>query len=261
MPSPSAPTDFASLIGRREALHGFLGAFLLVALAGEARVMAGPGAGRAAAWIDAQQQIASALAAGRIGGLEWAREVERLAGEIEVAELLALVARARVTPAPAGAHNDPTKRYVRFVSEDGQPRRLAYGAALFDFAPNNVVTPHGHRHMVSAHLVVSGALRVRNFDRVGDEGGAMLLRPTRDYVARAGAVSTMCSERDNVHWFVPDGGEAATFDVIVSGLDDGAPDHLVEAVDPLRAWMRADGVLVAPLIGFEEAARRYTAEV
>jgi hypothetical protein len=32
---------------------------------------------------------------------------------------------------------------------------LAYGAALFGFEPNNVITPHGRRHMASAHMVAS----------------------------------------------------------------------------------------------------------
>lgn len=243
--------------GRR----AFLSAFLLAALAREARALVPRRETGARRWIDGQQAIAEALAAGRISGLAWAGEVERLAAEIDLAELTALVSRARIEPAPAGATNDPAKRYVRFLDADGRPRRLAYGAALFDFAPQNVITPHGHRHMVSAHLVVAGAFRVRNFDRVGDEAGAMRLRPTRDHVARRGQVSTMCAERDNVHWFVPQGGPATTFDVVVSGLDAGAPDHVIEAVDPLHARQEPDGTIVAPIIGFAEASRLYTADI
>ena len=247
------------LFVRRDAIGAFLSAFAVAALAREAR--GAPRPGRAAAWIDGQQDIAEALAAGRMSGLAWAREVERLAGEVDVAELMAAIRSARVVPAGRGSHNDPVKRHVRFLGPDGAPRRLAYGAALFDFAPGNVITPHGHRHMVSAHMVVGGRFRVRNFDRVGDEQGAMLVRPTRDYLAGVGAVSTMCGERDNIHWFVPFGGPATTFDVVVSGLDAGAPDHLIQAIDPLRARPRGDGILVAPIIGFAEAARRYTAGV
>lgn len=247
--------------GRRALLGSFLSSFLLAALAREARGLAPPGRSGARRWVDGQQAIAEALAAGRISGLAWAREVERLAAEIDVAELIALVSRARIEPAGRGAANDPAKRFVRFLDAQGRPRRLAYGAALFDFTPANVITPHGHRHMVSAHLVVAGAFRVRNFDRVGDVPGAMRLRPTRDYLARPGQVSTMCAERDNIHWFVPQGGPATTFDVVISGLDPGAPDHVIEAVDPLRARREGDGILVAPIIGFAEASRLYTAGI
>ena len=248
-------------LGRREALLTFLSSFALVALAREARGAAAPGEARARRWIDGQQDVAEGLAQGRLTARQWTLEVERLAGEIDVAELMAAVDKALIRSAGAPFQNDPHKRFVRFLDEQGRPRRLAYGAALFDFAPNNVVTPHGHRHMVSAHLVVSGRFRVRNFDRLGDEPGAMRLRPTRDYVAGPGRVSTMCSERDKIHWFVPQGGPAATFDVLVSGLDPGRPDHLVEAVDPVRARRAEDGTLIAPIIDFETASRFYTSAI
>jgi hypothetical protein len=248
------------LFRRRAVVGGFLASFLAVALVREARAVI-PAAAGAARWVQAQQDIAEGLAAGRITGLEWAREVERLGAEVELGELLALVRRSQSVAAGAASHNDPQKRFVRFLDEAGQVRRLAYGAAWFDFRPDNVITPHGHRHMVSAHMVAAGALRIRNFDRLGDEGEAMRLRPTRDHVAQPGEVSTMCSERDNVHWFVPVGGAAATFDVIVSGLDEGAPDHLIQAVDPLRARQATDGTLIAPIIDFEESSRRYPVDV
>jgi hypothetical protein len=245
------------LLGRRE----LIAAFAAVALVREARGADAPGASRAARWIDGQQAIAEDLAAGRISGRQWANEVERLAGEVDVAELMAAVRRAQIVPAGPASGNDPRKRFVRFLDAAGQPRRLAYGAALFNFAPGNVVTPHGHRHMVSAHLVVEGRLRVRNFDRLADRDGAMLIRPTRDFVAAAGQVSTMCAERDNVHWFVPIGGRAATFDVILSGLDQGAPEYVIEAVDPLRGRRLDDGSVLAPVIGFDEASLLYTAQL
>jgi hypothetical protein len=247
------------LLTRRDGLAAILSSFAVYALVGEAR--AAWKRGSVAHWIDEQQALASDLAGGRITGAAWSAGVEGLAVQVELEELWAEIARARVTSAGAPWGNDPAKRYVRFLDETGQPRKLNYGVALFDFAPGNVITPHGHRHMVSAHMVVKGAFRVRNFDRVGDEPGAMLLRPTRDYVARAGDVSTMCSERDNIHWFVPQGGPATTFDVVIWGLDEGAPDYDIKAVDPVRGDRLAGGVIRAPIIGFDEASRFYTAAV
>lgn len=249
------------MITRREGLLGILPAFAVYALLAESRALAkGPGSAPAR-WIDGQQAIARSLAAGAIGGRQWCSEVERLGREVDLHELLALISRSRVRPAPDTGTNDPKKRFVEFLGADGAPRRLSYGVALFDFAPASVITPHGHRNMVSAHMVVNGAVRIRNFDRVGDDEGAMLIRPTRDYVAKTGHVSTMCSERDNIHWFVPDGGRATTFDVIISGLVAGQPDHVIQAVDPLGGHRLADGSIRAPIISFDESSRRYSAAV
>jgi hypothetical protein len=249
------------LFGRRHAMAAIMSSFTVLALVREARAFEGPRPIGVRRWVEDQQDIASALSAGQMSGRQWARNVRELAQAVDVRELMAFVRRQQIKAAGAPFHNDPTKRFVRFIDEQGRPQRLAYGAALFDFEPANVVTPHGHRHMVSAHMVVDGQFRVRNFDRVGDAEGAMLLRPTRDYIAKVGQVSTMCTEEDNVHWFVPQGGRGTTFDVVISGLDEGAPDHVVQTVDPLRAARRPDGTLLTPIISFEESSRRYTAAV
>jgi hypothetical protein len=256
---PTAPG--AALNPGRRAVLGGLGAFATLALVREVRGATRPRRTAAARWVDRQQEIAQALAAGQIAPRRWMEDVEALAREVDVAELMAYADRQQVRDAPAASNNDPHKRYVRFLDAEGQPRRLAYGVAFFDFGATNVVTPHGHRHMASAHLVVAGRFRIRNYDRIGDEEGAMLIRPTRDYIWQVGDVSTMSSQRDNIHWFVPRGGPARTFDVVVSDLDPGMPSYEIRAIDPYGGEQRADGVIRAPILGFDAAAARYTADV
>ena len=111
--------------------------------------------------------------------------------------------------------------------------------------------------MQSAHLVVQGNLRARTYDRVGELPGALILRPARDRRLDAGEVSSIGPARENVHWFVPLGERAATFDVLVTGLERGGPDYQVQSVDPLGGTDLGDGTLRAPLLRFEESARRY----
>jgi len=247
---------------RRGAVGSALPGFLIFALLGEARAATAAGDRTSQRWIRRQDEIGRALAAGEIRPLNWCLEVERLALEVDLGQLMATVKRSQLMAGALGSHNDPRKRFVRFLDDHGTPRRLSYAAALFDFEPHNVITPHGHRHMVSAHMVVEGAFRVRNYDRVGDAPGAMIVRPTRDYIAGLGEVSTMCSERDNIHWFVPHGGRrATTFDVIISGIDRGQPDYDIKAIDPYGGVRRRDGTILAPILDFEASARRYTAAV
>ncbi len=248
-------------IDRRSAMASGLAAFSLALLGCE--VSAAKPQRRMAArdWIERQGELARALKGGQISPLQWMADAERLAGEIEVAELMAEVDKAQVTQNAMPPTNDPRKSSIRFLDAEGAPRKLGYGAALFAFEPHNVITPHGHRHMVSSHLVVEGAFRVRNFDRLRDEGEAMIIRPTRDYIARTGALSAMSGPSDNIHWFVPEGGKAMTFDVIISGLDQGEADYEIEAIDPLGGIARPDGTILAPKMSFEAASVKYSAEI
>jgi hypothetical protein len=254
----AAPT---LLLTRRDSVAAILPGFLVYALLGEARAAVPGRRGSVAAWIADQDELARALAAGQVSGPTWCDEVERLGRRVDLEALMATVQSSDLRRAALSTANDPRKRYVKFLDEQGRPRSLAYGAALFDFEPHNVITPHGHKHMVSAHMVVAGRFRVRNFDRLRDEENAMVIRPTRDYVARVGDVSTMCSARDNIHWFVPQGGPATTFDIVISDLDPGLPSYDIKAIDPVRGRHLADGTIAAPIIGFDEASLRYTAEV
>ncbi|RKH15351.1 hypothetical protein D7V97_00670 [Corallococcus sp. CA053C] len=246
---------------RRGHLGAMMSGFLLYALLGEAR--AAPPSRRLSPgrWVERQQEIARTLASGQLRPEGWCTEVERLAAEVDVAELMAEVRRSRLKAGLGGGPHDPQKRSVVFLDESNAPRRLSYATALFEFQPHNVITPHGHKNMVSAHMVVEGRFRIRNFDRVREEEGAMVIRPTRDRLAATGEVSTMCSQRDNIHWFVPQGGPATTFDVIISGLDPQKPSYTLDAIDPLGGRRLSSGLIVAPIIGFEEASRKYTSSV
>ena len=139
--------------------------------------------------------------------------------------------------------------------------KLDYGAATFTFGPESVITPHAHEHMASAHIVVAGKVRIRTYDRIGQEGGSLIIRPTGDHVGQPGSGAAMTVARDNVHWFTPVTQSAMTFDVIIDGLDHGQDDYLIQPLDPLRGKHRPDGDIVAPIISFEESMARYTAHV
>lgn len=260
--SPTAPTSFTKTLGRRRFVGQVLAAFPAYALLAEvAQAGATPAAKTAHRWIEDQQEIALALARGEIRPQQWQSDVQALTHGLDIAELIAEIRRSDGRDIGRALPSYPAKRTIRFRDPDGTPRQLRYAAALFVFDRGNVITPHAHRHMASAHLVIDGAFRVRTFDRIGDADGAILIRPTGDETIRIGDVSTMSTARDNVHWFVPKTETAATFDVIVTGLDAGEPRYEIEAVDPVRGRRRADGTIRAPVVGFEEAARFYTADV
>jgi mannose-6-phosphate isomerase-like protein (cupin superfamily) len=239
---------------------GNLAAFAAYAMVGEARAAA-PRDRRLSArrWIDRQEELARGLHDGSVSQIAWRNGVHSLAREVDVAQLMAEVRRSKVSEAGPPFMKDPVKRHVRFLDEDGQPRKLTYGAALFEFSPGNVITPHAHKHMASAHMVVEGKVRVRTFDRLAEEDGALIIRPTGDRVAGVGEAAAMTSVKDNVHWFTPKSERAVTFDVILSDLDAGQPSFKIEPLDPLAGQRLKGGAIRAPILSFEESMRRYSA--
>jgi hypothetical protein len=145
------------------------------------------------------------------------------------------------------------------VDDAGAAVRLSYGTAMFSFDKNSVITPHAHKHMASAHMVIEGKVRIRTYDRIADEDGAILILPTADVVAQAGEAAAMTTDKDNVHWFAARSDRAMTFDVIVDGLDKGQERYVIQPLDPVGGNHLRDGTISAPLLTFEESAKRYTA--
>jgi len=239
------------VLHRRE----LLGAFTAYALLAElSRARADRRSPSVRAWLDRQEELARALASGTLASESWRREVEALGREADVARL---VAEALPSSAARALPSDPARRILRWRGPGGRPRQQRFAVAYFRFDPGNVITPHGHRGMQSAHLVVEGSLRARTYDRIGEVPGALVLRPAGDRRLEPGEVSSIGQAAENVHWFVPLGERAATFDVLVTGLEPAGPDYQVQPVDPLGGTELGDGTLRAPLLGFEESARRY----
>ncbi len=247
------------MIHRRELILSSLAGFAVFALLREARAaIASDGRIPARRWILRQDELARGLASGKVKPLEWHDAVNALGAEVDVAELGAELRRSKLRDAGPPFGHDPKKRFVTFLEENGAPVHLGYGAALFSFDKDSVITPHAHKHMASAHLVIDGKVRIRTYDRVADEDGALLIHPSRDEVAEAGHAAAMTTLKDNVHWFASRSAEAMTFDVIVDGLDPGTERYLIQPVDPIGGEQLSDGSIRAPLLSFEESSKRYT---
>ncbi|RPH70009.1 MAG: hypothetical protein EHM78_13140 [Myxococcaceae bacterium] len=231
-----------------------LGAFTAYALLAElSSAHAARRARSIRSWLDRQDALARGLASGTLDSEVWRREVEALGSEADVERL---IAEALPSPSARAFPTDPARRILRYRDAEGRPRTQPFAVLLFEFERTSVI-PHAHRGMQSAHLVVHGALRARTYDRLGEAPGALLLRPAGDRRLEPGHVSSIGPGRENVHWFVPLTPRAATFDVIVTGLDPDGPEYQVQPVDPLGATDLGEGRLRAPLLGFEESARRY----
>src|SRR5262249_52739751 len=145
-------------MNRRELMAGFLEAAAL-SLLGEtlaAAELLGPGAGRTVKeWTRAQEDLARRLRSAAIGGRAWQGAGAGPARAPDVEELLASIDFAKLAKEMVFEREGATKRSLRLPHPDDAARRLSFGSALFGLPKGRAITPHGHRNMVSAHLVLA----------------------------------------------------------------------------------------------------------
>ncbi len=197
-------------------------------------------------------ELSRALSRGEIAPLEWQRGAAEVCDGIDLAELCRVadfdrvVARLPLLPRGTSAES------IHLL--DGQ----AFTPKIFAMGKGRAIIPHGHVNMVSQHLVLQGEMRGRHYQRLRDEPGHLIVRPTIDRQFRAGDFSSISDQRDNVHWFVTASERAYTLDAIVADLDRARPYRFhIDFVDPDGASPGSGGTLRMPRLGLDECLQRY----
>lgn len=257
--NPATHTDVRSTPRRRFLAE--VGAFALACgvaplLRAEPRLAAATEVRR---WLQQVDELSRRLRDGAVTSLAWQRDLDALNRATPLVEFLPQLQFDRALAAMQRETKDPAKTFIRLADVDEARVQASFAAAYFVFAKGQVITPHGHRGMLSAHAVVSGALHTRTYDRLGQDGDALLLRPRLDTRATAGFSAAISATEGNVHWFVAERDGSATLDVIVQDVDANGREFAIELVDPRAGETAADGTLRAPLISWQQSSQRYQA--
>ncbi|WP_299701571.1 hypothetical protein [uncultured Tateyamaria sp.] len=148
-----------------------------------------------------------------------------------------------------------TTARIDFGSEEH--RTLHFLPKLFAVNAGRSIIPHGHSNMVSAHLPLTGAFRLRQYDQLARDEHSLTIQPALDRMIRAGDLSSIGEDEDNVHWFIAEE-PSYTFDVIVTGLDDEAEQpYEIFNLDMEAAEPKGNGLLNVPLMPVSEALLKY----
>lgn len=216
------------------------------------------------AWFVRLHEIGHAVRSGQMSPAAWQSAMEELYRELSPAELVEFIDTDRLL---AGLKYPEQKlgavASVAWPHIDGVSAAPRLTAKLFVYRKGSTTPPHVHNHLVSAHWVVRGEIRTRTFDRLEDRESAILLRPTRDEIARPGTLVTMSDARDNGHWFEGRSELAISFDIPISGVtpekqyrhpDEAGSNQIF--VDP-TVRPRGDGSIEAPILPFADSVRRF----
>ena len=204
--------------------------------------------------FQAAHEASRALAEGRLSPTTWQELVEqafRGASAEEIARAIDVESLLRRAPAAIRGAAVVPFAPTQLAGDEG-PRVVT---KLFVLRAGRANPPHAHDNMVSMHYVLRGRFRVRHYDRVRDEPGGIVLRPTIDRVLGPGEATTISDARDNVHWHVAET-DGILLDVVCANLDGQPTDtHLV---DPVHADALEGGLLRAPrLLTVGEALERF----
>ncbi|MDX1388693.1 MAG: hypothetical protein R3344_05860 [Acidobacteriota bacterium] len=193
--------------------------------------------------------------------VEWQAEVEQLLDRVDLEDLLRYIDFERLTASFDFPELGASTEWVAFPRLEGLPEPAQLYKKIFGLKRGRAIIPHGHQNMVSAHLVLRGEFHLRHYDRIEDDGGHLVIRPTMDRTARAGESSSISDDHNNVHWFVTTSDYAYTFDVILTGLDAArANAYEIDNLDIEQAEALPDGLLRVPKLGVQEALEKYGSE-
>lgn len=247
MADPSRRTALTQL----GSLTALLGTLLHPACA---RAYNGPASKELPDWVKKTDQLTALFRQQELSIQDWRAGLDELFNQVSLEELLKDTDFTQIKEQIGYAQKGVTTATIRF--ETG-PRRLTFYPKIFALGKDRAIIPHGHENMVSAHLILSGRLQLRQYDQLSRKDKTMTVRPTIDREISAGELSSIGAKSDNVHWFIATE-PAHTFDMIVTGLDPQANKNFdIFNLDMDNARLETNGEMKVPIIDVNTALAKY----
>jgi hypothetical protein len=226
-----------------QSLLGGIGTFSLAQSLLKADLLAAPLKRAISPWVTELEAMCKGLKDGKVKQTEWQQKAEELFQRVELRDLL------------KATNFDRIARKIKFLEEreaiweisriDGSKISLTCLTMFEALKRGRAIVPHGHRNMASFHMVLSGQLHTRCYDRVESDAQTITIKPTIDEVFTAGKLATMSDEKDNVHWFKAVSETVYAFNVGVYSINPNMDLIGREYIDPDRGEKLSGGLIRA----------------
>lgn len=233
-------------LSRRSFTQSLLGGIATFSLAEsllKADAVAAPVKRVVSRWVVELEAISKGLKEGKVKQTEWQQKAEELFHRVELRDLMRAIDFDRIA------------KKIKFLEQreaiwditriDGSKVSLSCLTMFEALKKGRSIVPHGHRNMASFHMVLSGQLHTRCFDRVESDDATITIKPTIDEVFGPGKLATMSDERDNVHWFKAVSDTVFAFNVGVYSINPNLDLIGREYIDPDRGEKLAGGLIRA----------------
>lgn len=187
--------------------------------------------------------------------MDWQTKVESLFDKIELKELLSFIDWPNLTKGFEYPDLGVNTKPIKFPKLAGLPEETIFVKKLFGMQKDRAIIPHGHSNMASAHLILSGEMHLRHYEKVRQEEQHLIIKPSIDKIAKIGESSSISDKKDNVHWFIANTNTAFTFDVIMLNLKDKPYD--IHNLDIYEQQNLSDGTMRVPILDVETALKKY----
>ncbi len=208
-------------------------------------------------WLFEMEQIGKNLRAGKIKQTEWQDEIESLLNQVDLADLLKAIDYNRLAKSTKLFDDHETAEDVSFAKIKRLPDELSFAPYFYGMKKGVSVVPHGHQNMTTMHMILKGEAHNWHYDRISDAPEFLIIKPTKDRVLKSGNVSTISSDRDNIHWFKALTEPVFMFNIGVYPLNPKFETTGRDYIDPNNGESLSNGLIRVPRITGEKAYEIY----
>lgn len=247
-------------ISRRDFTKSILGTIFSVSLVNslcEAQSLKGSVKPIVHKWVFEMEQISKDLRANKIKQTEWQDSIESLLNQVDFSDLLKAIDYNRLAKSTKLFTDHETAEDVSFANIKELPDELSFAPYFYAMKKGVSVVPHGHQNMVTMHMILKGEAHNWHYDRISDDPKFLIIKPTKDRLLKSGDVSTISSERDNIHWFKALTEPVFMFNIGIYNLEEKVKTTGRDYIDPHRGEKLKDDLIKAPRITAKEAYKIY----
>lgn len=209
-------------------------------------------------WLIELEAISKDLISSKIQPIEWQRNIENILAQIELSDLLKAIDYQKLAKSVKFSGNHEYVTGVHFKDTKGLTDELSFDPYFYALKKDQAIVPHGHHNMVSMHMILDGQAHAKQYDRIADEPGYLIIKPTIDKIFDRKNLSTISDQKDNIHWFKAITGTVFMFNVGIFGINSGEQTTGRDYVDPDRGEKLPDGTIRARRLDHKEAYKLYS---
>jgi hypothetical protein len=206
-------------------------------------------------WAIKLNEFCSDLKINSITPIEWQKKIDKLYKQIELKEILKFIDFKNLIKGFEYPDLGVSTKAVKFPKLDGLPEKTIFVKKIFGMKKDRAIIPHGHSNMASAHLILTGEMHLRHYEKIHQDRQNLIIKPSIDLIASVGDSSSISDEKNNIHWFIANSVSSITFDIIM--LDLNNEPYNIHNLDIYKSEKLNNGLLKVPILDVETALKKY----